>query len=263
VHINSQRKVRAGLPPMGWNSWDCFGSSVTEAEVMANARFMAQHLLPYGWDTVVVDIQWYEPQAGVHTYQPVSDPVLDQWGKQLPAPGRFPSAADGSFRELADRIHDLGLRFGLHMMRGIPRKAVELDLPVLGSGLRQARRRALPTDPERRDRRLLASDRAVRTTDRPEPLAGQGPVPGSPGRARAALRDVADLRRPVGRMAAAGGDVPARRPLGAAPAARRLGRRGHVAPGTPGCPCARRPGAGLAAHAGGARSSGSGTSRTR
>lgn len=52
---------------MGWNSWDCFGSSVTEAEVMANARFMAQHLLPYGWDTVVVDIQWYEPEAGVHT----------------------------------------------------------------------------------------------------------------------------------------------------------------------------------------------------
>jgi alpha-galactosidase len=132
VHINSQRKVRAGLPPMGWNSWDCFGSSVTEAEVMANARFMAQHLLPYGWDTVVVDIQWYEPEAGVHTYQPVSDPVLDQWGRQLPAPGRFPSAADGSFRDLADRVHDLGLRFGLHMMRGIPRKAVELDLPILG-----------------------------------------------------------------------------------------------------------------------------------
>ncbi len=128
----SRRKADAATPPMGWNSWDCFGGSVTEAEVMANAEFMAQHLKPYGWDTVVVDIQWYEPDAGAHDYRPVSDPVLDEWGRQLPAPGRFPSAADGSFRNLADRVHALGLRFGLHMMRGIPRKAVELDLPVLG-----------------------------------------------------------------------------------------------------------------------------------
>ncbi|MFC8799860.1 glycoside hydrolase family 27 protein [Promicromonospora sp. NPDC057138] len=129
---NSRRKADAARPPMGWNSWDCFGGSVTEAEVLANAEYMARHLKPYGWDTVVVDIQWYEPDAGTHGYQPVSDPVLDEWGRQLPAPGRFPSAADGSFRHLADRVHALGLRFGLHMMRGIPRKAVELDLPVLG-----------------------------------------------------------------------------------------------------------------------------------
>jgi hypothetical protein len=117
---------------MGWNSWDCFGSSVTEDQVIANAEFMAAELKAFGWDTIVVDIQWYEPNPGEHHYNEVSDPVLDAWGRQLPAPNRFPSAADGSFKALADRVHALGLRFGVHMMRGIPKKAVELDLPVLG-----------------------------------------------------------------------------------------------------------------------------------
>ncbi|MDA1364914.1 glycoside hydrolase family 27 protein [Glycomyces algeriensis] len=129
----SARKLAAQRPPMGWNSWDCFGGAVTEDQVVANAEFMAAELLPYGWDTVVVDIQWYEPDPGIeHGYNPVADPVLDAWGRQLPAPNRFPSAADGSFKALADRVHALGLKFGVHMMRGIPKKAVELDLPVLG-----------------------------------------------------------------------------------------------------------------------------------
>jgi len=119
---------------MGWNSWDCFGGSVTEDEVVANAEFMAAELKEYGWDTVVVDIQWYEPDPGEHHYNEVADPVLDAWGRQLPAPNRFPSAADGSFKALADRVHSLGLKFGVHMMRGIPKKAVDLDLPVLGGG---------------------------------------------------------------------------------------------------------------------------------
>lgn len=132
------RRALAATPPMGWNSWDCFGASVTEADVLANAEFMAAHLLPHGWDTIVVDIQWYEPDPGLTDYQSVSDPVLDAWGRQLPAPNRFPSAADGSFRPLADRIHALGLRFGLHMMRGIPRKAADLGLPVLGADVTAA-----------------------------------------------------------------------------------------------------------------------------
>lgn len=127
------RAQAAGRPPRGWNSWDCFGASVTEAEVLANAEFMAEHLLPHGWDTVVVDIQWYERDPGVDDYRRVSAPVLDAWGRPLPAPNRFPSAADGSFRALADRVHALGLRFGVHLMRGVPRAAVERGLPVLGT----------------------------------------------------------------------------------------------------------------------------------
>ncbi|MFT4279960.1 alpha-galactosidase [Microbacterium sp.] len=133
TRMDPERRARAERPPMGWNSWDCFGGSVTEAEVLANAEYLAENLRGHGWDTVVVDIQWYEPDPGTHDYREASDAVLDQWGRPLPAPGRFPSAAGGSFRPLADRVHALGLRFGVHLMRGVPRRAVERGLPVLGT----------------------------------------------------------------------------------------------------------------------------------
>ncbi|CAL9323532.1 hypothetical protein SUDANB180_00867 [Streptomyces sp. enrichment culture] len=121
-------------PPMGWNSWDCYGPTVTEREVLANAEFMARRPLPYGWDTVVVDIQWYEPTARAHGYNPDAPLVLDAYGRQLPAPNRFPSAAAGAgFAPLARRVHQLGPRFGLHVMRGIPRRAVAARLPVHGT----------------------------------------------------------------------------------------------------------------------------------
>ncbi|MEU2774572.1 glycoside hydrolase family 27 protein [Streptomyces sp. NPDC007162] len=126
-------------PPMGWNSWDCYGTTVTEEEVLANAEFMRDHLLPHGWDTVVVDIQWYEPTARAHGYNPDAPLVLDEYGRQLPAPNRFPSAAGGAgFGPLAERVHAMGLRFGLHIMRGIPRRAVEAKLPVLGTAFTAA-----------------------------------------------------------------------------------------------------------------------------
>ncbi|TDE89280.1 glycoside hydrolase family 27 protein [Occultella glacieicola] len=119
---------------MGWNSWDCYGPSVTEAEVLANAEFLAQHLLPHGWNVVVVDIQWYEPTARAGGYNDDPPVELDGFGRQLPAPNRFPSAAGGAgFGPLAARVHELGLSFGIHIMRGIPRRAVELDLPILGT----------------------------------------------------------------------------------------------------------------------------------
>lgn len=121
-------------PPMGWNSWDCYGSTVTEQEVLANARFMAEHLLPHGWDTVVIDIQWYEPAAKAHGYNDDPELILDDHGQLLPALNRFPSAADGKgFAPLAAEIHALGLRFGVHMMRGVPRQAVDRDLPLAGT----------------------------------------------------------------------------------------------------------------------------------
>ncbi|WP_238545292.1 MULTISPECIES: alpha-galactosidase [Streptomyces] len=126
-----ERRLR---PPMGWNSWDCYGTTVTEDEVLANAAFMRDHLLPHGWDTVVVDIQWYEPTARAHGYNPDAPLVLDDHGRQMPAPNRFPSAAGGAgFEPLAERVHRLGLRFGLHIMRGIPRRAVAARLPVAGT----------------------------------------------------------------------------------------------------------------------------------
>lgn len=121
-------------PPQGWNSWDCFGSSVTEAEVLANAEFIAEHLLEFGWDTVVVDIDWSDPTASAHEYNAGAPLEMDEYGRLVPAPNRFPSAADGAgFGPLAERIHALGLKFGIHTMRGVPRNAVAQNTPVLGT----------------------------------------------------------------------------------------------------------------------------------
>ncbi|WP_422115850.1 glycoside hydrolase family 27 protein [Brachybacterium sp. UNK5269] len=129
----------APRPPMGWNSWDSFGTTVTEAEVLANARFLAEHLAPLGWDTVVVDIDWSDPSARAHGYNQDAPLEMDGHGRLLPDPGRFPSAADGAgFAPLAEQIHALGLRFGIHVMRGIPRRAVTANSPIAGSPLHAA-----------------------------------------------------------------------------------------------------------------------------
>ena len=120
--------------PMGWNSWDCYGPSVTEETVRANARVMAEELKKYGWEYVVVDIQWYAPRASSHNYDPFADLSMDEYGRLLPAENRFPSAAGGQgFRPLADYVHSLGLKFGIHIMRGIPRQAVHRNTPVYGT----------------------------------------------------------------------------------------------------------------------------------
>ena len=124
----------AQYPPMGWNSWDCYGAAVTEDTVKANAEYMAKHLKEYGWEYVVVDIQWYQPTASTHAYEPFSDLVMDGYGRLLPAPNRFPSAAKGQgFKPLADSIHSLGLKFGIHIMRGLPRMAAHQHLPIWNS----------------------------------------------------------------------------------------------------------------------------------
>ena len=119
---------------MGWNSWDCYGTSVTEAEVLANAEFMAAHLAEPGWDTVVIDIDWSDPTARAHGYNPDAPLAIDEWGRLIPDPSRFPSSADGSgFARIAERVHALGLKLGIHIMRGIPRIAVDRALPILGA----------------------------------------------------------------------------------------------------------------------------------
>jgi hypothetical protein len=124
----------AHRPPMGWNSWDCYGTTVTEAEVVANAQFMAAHLREFGWDTVVIDIDWSDPSARSHGYNFGAPLEIDDYGRLVPDPVRFPSSSGGrGFGPIADRIHALGLKFGIHVMRGVPRIAAERALPVLGT----------------------------------------------------------------------------------------------------------------------------------
>ncbi len=139
VQAQSDKKFHdwAATPPMGWNSWDCYGPTVTEAEVKANADYMAKYLKPYGWDYIVVDIRWYVGNDKAHGYNEKDpDYVLDQYGRFLPAVNRFPSAAGGKgFKPLADYLHKKGLKFGIHIMRGIPVIAVKQNLPIKGTNV--------------------------------------------------------------------------------------------------------------------------------
>jgi alpha-galactosidase len=128
----------ASTPPMGWNSWDCYGPTVVESEVKANADYMAKNLKKYGWEYIVVDIRWFvenDHAGGYNQDDPVY--VLDEYGRLTPALNRFPSAADGKgFKPLAEYIHSKGLKFGIHIMRGIPVIAVNKNTPILGSDVK-------------------------------------------------------------------------------------------------------------------------------
>ncbi|MDR2505491.1 MAG: glycoside hydrolase family 27 protein [Oscillospiraceae bacterium] len=127
----------APTPPMGWNSWDCYAAAVTEEQLLGNARYMADNLKPYGWTYIVCDIQWSEPNAGTtdREYIPFARLTLDEYSRQIPAPNRFPSSANGAgFKPVADKIHAMGLKFGVHIMRGIPRQAVHARMPIFGTG---------------------------------------------------------------------------------------------------------------------------------
>jgi alpha-galactosidase len=137
--LYGQKVPLAATPPMGWNSWDAYGTTVTEQEVKANADAMASGLRQYGWEYIVIDIQWYEPNAQAHGYRPNAQLAMDSSGRLVPAVNRFPSSANGQgFKPLADYVHSKGLKFGIHILRGIPRQAVAQDVPILGTAVHAA-----------------------------------------------------------------------------------------------------------------------------
>lgn len=124
-------------PPMGWNSWDCYGAGVTEDELLGNAEFMRDRLKQYGYQYVVCDIQWYEPAAKGNLYNNFADLCMDEYSRLIPAVNRFPSSANGAgFKPIADKIHSMGLKFGIHIMRGIPRQAVHRNTRIYGTTAR-------------------------------------------------------------------------------------------------------------------------------
>lgn len=126
----------APVPPMGWNSYDYYNTLVNEEQVRANAEYMAKNLKDHGWEYVVIDIQWSDPDAGKRNaegiqYIPFSRFNVDEYSRQIPAVNRFPSAENGAgFKPLADYIHSLGLKFGIHIMRGIPRFAAHDHMAI-------------------------------------------------------------------------------------------------------------------------------------
>lgn len=136
---------QAPKPPMGWNSYNCFGSAVYEDEVKANADYISTNLKKYGWQYIVVDFLWsYDNPPGSLIGNPYQKRLqdgsyipwltMDQWGRLVPHTHKFPSAFGGKgFKPLSDYVHALGLQFGIHVMRGIPRQAVWAKSPVLGA----------------------------------------------------------------------------------------------------------------------------------
>ncbi len=137
-----QRLVDAApTPPMGWNSYDYYNWTVSESEMLANARWEAKHLAAYGWKYVVVDFLWSTPLHGDYEHREFNRDgsyryhlSMDRYGRLVPDPKRFPSSVNGvGFKALADSVHALGLKFGIHVMRGIPRQAVREHTPVLGT----------------------------------------------------------------------------------------------------------------------------------
>ena len=148
----------APAPPMGWNSWDAYGLTITEEQFRANVRVLAAQLKPYGWNYAVIDEGWFffnpqdRPRPNTLHY------ALDSWGRYVPVPERFPSAVapsnqikpapatpaagapklaatlgETSFKPLGDWVHSQGLKFGIHIVRGIPRASVERNLPIADS----------------------------------------------------------------------------------------------------------------------------------
>ncbi|HEY6477123.1 MAG TPA: putative Ig domain-containing protein [Polyangia bacterium] len=110
-------------PPMGWNSYDSYGASITENEVVQQAQALKSTLQPFGWNTVVIDYRWYDPED-----------TLDGNGRYLPSKSKYPSATGTTgLKSVADQVHALGLGFGIHIMRGIPRAAVTANAPIANS----------------------------------------------------------------------------------------------------------------------------------
>ncbi len=140
VLLTSANAQLAPKPPLGWNSYDCFGFDVHEDEVKENADYMATNLLEYGWEYVVIDFLWYVDGLTVAAWndnrkEAYRDSILiDDYGRMLPRLDKFPSAiGDAGLKSLGDYVHDKGLKFGVHLMAGIPKTAYDKDTPIKGT----------------------------------------------------------------------------------------------------------------------------------
>lgn len=134
------KNLFAEVSPMGWNSYDYYDTTVNEKQVKDNAVYMADKLKKFGWEYIVADIQWYAYNAGTerskYQYIPFGQVEMDHFGRLMPCPDRFPSSAGGKgFKPLADYVHSLGLKFGIHIMRGIPRIAAHNKMMISGTDI--------------------------------------------------------------------------------------------------------------------------------
>lgn len=135
----STTNVLATSPPMGWNSWDGYGTTINEEQFRSNAKWMSEHLKAFGWEYATIDMQWFVTNPTPEGNSKSSVYALDANGRYIPAENRFPSSAHGKgFKPIGDYVHSLGLKFGIHILRGIPKKAVEANMQIAGASDRAA-----------------------------------------------------------------------------------------------------------------------------
>lgn len=132
--IDHANQPLAVTPPRGWNSYNSYSWIISEELFLKNAQQVAEKLLPYGYEYVVIDFLWYRSlHAGASVSSPGFD-VIDEWGRPIPDPVRWPSTAGGKgFKPIADQVHAMGLKFGIHVMRGISMQAVKNNTPILAA----------------------------------------------------------------------------------------------------------------------------------
>ena len=130
--------VPSATPPRGWNSYDSYTWKVSEEDFLANCAAVKASLGPSGYEYCVVDYLWFQDLDNEGL---VSDPItklhIDDHGRLLPAPDRWPSTYVGGksvgFKPIADAVHSMGMKFGIHIMRGISAAAVNAKSPILGA----------------------------------------------------------------------------------------------------------------------------------
>ncbi|KAH1251002.1 Alpha-galactosidase A [Glycine max] len=131
-NISQSGLQQASLPPRGWNSYDSFCWTISEEEFLQSAEIVSQRLKAHGYQFVVVDYLWYRKKVTGAYPDSLGFDVIDEWGRMLPDPGRWPSSIGGKgFSDVANRVHSLGLKFGIHVMRGISTQAVNANTPIL------------------------------------------------------------------------------------------------------------------------------------
>ena len=132
---NAAPQSLAPTPPLGWNSWDAYGLTIDEAQYRDNVKVLAG-LKQYGWEYAVIDEGWYMQDPLAYKVA-TREYVWDANGNLIPAVDRFPSSRNGAgFKPLADWVHEQGLKFGIHIVRGIPRQVVKENLPIAGTSFR-------------------------------------------------------------------------------------------------------------------------------
>lgn len=90
------------LPPMGWNTWNTFAKNIQEELILDSAKaLVSSGLKDAGYEYVVIDDCWALKERGAD-------------GRLTPDPQKFPHG----MKYLADRIHEMGLKFGMYSCCG-------------------------------------------------------------------------------------------------------------------------------------------------